>query len=314
MYKSEIMWPSRGVQAHEATAPQPVERRARERASGGRVRDFLRAAIREPLSHFLLFGVLIFAVAHVMEARSTRYRITVSPDDIVRIVNSYTQQYGSEPQPSQIHVMIDNYIREEVFLREGMALHLDKDDEIVRRRIAQKYSFLQADMAVPRQPTESELHRWFNAHRDQFALPAQRSFEHRYFAIDQRGEAAAKALAEQSEKALAAGRAAPAGDEFPGPKVVARLTSDDVERLFGGADFAKEVFAAPTGKWAGPFRSGYGWHVLRVTEAVPTQVRSFEQAHADALTAWQDADRAARNDAAYRKLLSHYQISRADRS
>ncbi len=258
--------------------------------------------------------MLIFVVAHLIEERSKRYTIEVAPEDVVRIVNSYVQQYGSEPQPSQVQVMVDNYIREEVFLREGLALGLDRNDEIVRRRIAQKYSFLQADMAVPRQPSDSDLQAWFVAHQRQFTVPPRRSFEHRYFAIDERGEVAARSLAEQAAAALASGRPAPAGDAFPGPKNVSRLASEDVERLFGGgAEFAGQVFATAPGTWAGPFRSGFGWHVLRVTEAVPAQPRSFDEAKADALAAWQDGDRIARNEETYRRLLARYSVTRANR-
>lgn len=311
MYKGETFWPGGSAQAHEPAVAEPASNGG-SGSIGARFRRFRRAALREPLTHFILFGILIFAVAHVMEARSKRYTIEVAPEDIVRIVNSYVQQYGSEPQPSQVHVMVDNYIREEIFLREGIALGLDRNDEIVRRRIAQKYSFLQADMAVPRQPTDNELRSWFQTHEDAFVVPARRSFEHRYFAIDQRGEAAARRLAGEAEAALAAGAMPPAGDEFPGPKVVARLAAGDVERLFGGSDFANDVFAAAPGQWAGPFRSGYGWHVLRVTDVVPAQKRSFAEAREEALSAWQEADRKARNDETYEQLLARYQVSRAD--
>jgi len=271
-------------------------------------RTRLRPVLREPLTHFLILGALIFAVSHWLETRSQRYVIRIDPADLTRIENAYVQQYGSEPSPAQMRTMVDNTVREEIYLREALALGLDKNDEIVRRRLAQKYQFLQADMATPRQPTEAELHKWFDAHAAQFAEPARRSFDQRYFAIDQRGEAAAKALAAAS---LAAADHAP-GDEFPGPKVISRLAQDDVERLFGGADFAKAVFAAPPGQWFGPVRSGFGWHLVRVTDAVPGHPRRFADARADALQAWQEQDRRARNDTAYRALLARYTVKLAE--
>jgi hypothetical protein len=283
--------------------------------AGGRsdLRGRVRAVLREPLFHFVLFGLLIFAAAHWQEARSQRYRIAITPDALARLVNSYALQYGALPQPEQVHSLVDNYIREEIYLREGLALGLDRNDEIVRRRIAQKFDFLQQDMAVLREPSEAVLRTWFDAHRAQFVQPARRSFEQQYFAADERGDAAARALAEDAERRLATGQTAPAGDEFPGPKTISRLSRDDIERLFGGADFARAVIAAPAGHWVGPYRSGFGWHVLRVTEEVPSRARSFEEARAEARLAWQQADRAARNRQAYDRLVARYTIERADR-
>jgi hypothetical protein len=294
-------------EAGTASAATPAPAAAR------RWRERLRPLLREPLTHFLILGVLIFAVSHWLESRSQRYVITIAPGDLTRIENSYIQQYGAAPTRLQMRTMVDNTVREEIYLREALALGLDKNDEIVRRRLAQKYQFLQADMATPRQPSEAELHRWFDAHAAQFAEPARRTFDQRYFTIDQRGEAAARQLAAAVADQLAHGRAAVAGDEFPGPKVSARLARDDVERLFGAADFAAAVFAAAPGQWLGPVRSGFGWHVIRVTDSTPSRARSFAEAHGDALAAWQEQDRAARNDAAYRALLARYTVRLADK-
>ena len=268
----------------------------------------LRPALREPLTHFLVLGILIFAVAHWLEQRSQRYVITIGPAELARIETSYVQQYGGEPSPAQVRTMVDNTVREEIYLREALALGLDRNDEIVRRRLAQKYQFLQGDLATPRVPSEAELRRWFAAHAADFAEPARRSFEQRYFAIDQRGEAAARALAADAAVRLARQQPAPEGDAFPGPKNVARLAQDDAERLFGNADFARAVFAATPGQWAGPFRSGFGWHVIRVTDSTPAAPRDFAGVRSDALAAWQQQDRTARNDAAFRQLLARYTV------
>lgn len=294
----------------DADAPAAV---ARDRAPVAGWRARLRPVLREPLTHFLILGILIFAITHWLESRSQRYVITIAPADLTRIENSYVQQYGAAPTPAQMRTMVDNTVREEIYLREALALGLDRNDEIVRRRLAQKYQFLQADMATPRQPTDAELRRWFDAHAVQFAEPARRSFDQRYFAIDRRGDAAARQLAATAASQAGQGRAADAGDEFPGPKVAARLAQDDTERLFGSAEFARAVFAAQPGQWVGPVRSGFGWHVIRVTDSIPARPRSFAEARPDALAAWQEQDRLARNDAAYRTLLARYTVNRTDR-
>ncbi|WEK46239.1 MAG: peptidyl-prolyl cis-trans isomerase [Candidatus Andeanibacterium colombiense] len=305
MYKQDA-FAGGEVPAVPGTVPQ------RSRLRNFLARPRVRAILREPLTHFLLFGILIFLVAHGIEARSKRYTIDVGPADVTRIVNSFEQQYGSEPDPVQIRTMIDNYIREEIYLREGLALGLDKNDEIVRRRVAQKYDFLQQDMAVPREPAEAQLRGFYASHRADFKLPERRSFDQVYFSIDQRGEDAARSLAEIALAKLDRGEKA-AGDEFPGPPVVSNLSQEEANRLFGGDSFAPHVFKAPQGRWTGPLRSGFGWHLVRVSQIEPSRARSFDEARGDVRLAWIEADRQARNRVAYDELRRRYTINGADR-
>jgi hypothetical protein len=272
----------------------------------------VRAVLREPLTHFVLFGVLIFLVAHAIEESSKRYTIDVAPADVTRIVTSFEQQYGSEPTQAQLTTMVDNYVREEIYLREALALGLDRNDEIVRRRLAQKYDFLQQDMAVPREPSEQQLKTYFDAHRAEFAVPERRSFDQIYFSADQRGDGAARELAESALTRLLYGQAA-TGDEFPGPPVVSNLSLEETGRLFGGDSFAPRVFDAPQGRWIGPLRSGFGWHLVHVSQVTPAKVRSLDEARADARLAWIEADRLARNRVGYDALLARYTVNRTDR-
>lgn len=271
-----------------------------------RPRSRLARLLREPLTHFVAIGLAIFVVSHLIEEHQSRYNVAFSKADVLRIANSYAQQYGSEPTPQQMRTMIDNAVREEIYLREGLALGLDRDDEIVRRRIAQKFDFLQQDQAAPRNPADAQARGWYAAHADRFIEPARRSFEQRYFAPDQRGDAAAKSLA---SAALASGAQGVAGDAFPGPARIAALSREDVDRVFGGSDFGAKVFAAPVGQWSGPIRSGFGWHLVRVTAEMPAHRRSFDEAQADVRRDWTEADRLARNDAVWQALRARYSVS-----
>lgn len=260
--------------------------------------------LREPLTHFVAIGLAIFVASHVVEQRQSRFNVTLSNEDVLRIANSYAQQYGSAPTPEQLRTMIDNAVREEIYLREGLALGLDRNDEIVRRRIAQKFDFLQQDQAAPREPSASQVQAWFESHRARFIVPAQVSFEQRYFAPDQRGDAAAKALA-----GAAVADPSLAGDAFPGPQRIVALSREDVDRVFGGTGFAAHVFAAPPGQWSGPFRSGFGWHVVRVTTLSPPRQRTLAEARDDVRRDWIEADRKARNDAVWQALRARYNIT-----
>lgn len=299
--KAVVRWPGQEdkPQGGDSATAQP-------RAANSNWRTRL---LREPLTHFVLLGVLIFAAAHYLETRSQRYVIAMSPAQQQRIAASYAQQYGAPPSPAEMKAMSDDNIRQEVLLREGLALGLDKDDEIVRRRIAQKFEFLLEDRTTAREPTETDLKTWFAAHRAHYTIPPRRTFDHLYFAIDERGEGAARDLAGKALTALRAGHQAPAADEFPGPPVVRLLSQADTDRLFGGEAFATSIFGAPKGTWSGPYRSAFGWHVVRVTEDQPSQTKDYASARNQVLSDWKQADRTARTQTAYEEIRARYRIA-----
>jgi hypothetical protein len=272
----------------------------------------LRHVLREPLTHFVAIGIAIFFVVHGLELRSTRYTIEIDSPTLAKIANSYAQQYGAQPDPTQLRALVDNHVREEIFLREGLDLGLDKNDEIVRRRIAQKFHFLQQDMTAPREPSETALRARFDANRAKYRQPARRTFEQIYFAMDRRGDGAARSLAAQTLKSLIEGHAVPAGDSFPGPQAAGLVSQADASRLFGNDRFGTDIFRAPVGTWAGPFRSGFGWHLVRVTDAEPERPRTFDQARADVVADWKEADRAAQDKASYARFLARYEVHVAD--
>ena len=69
--------------------------------------------------------------------------------------------------------MVEDKVREEVLYREGLAMGLDKDDTIVKRRMAQKMQFLAEDVAAAHEPSTAELKAWFDKNNDKFALPSR---------------------------------------------------------------------------------------------------------------------------------------------
>lgn len=285
---------------HEAVTPA-----AADRWQG------LKRIAREPFLHFVVLGALIFAASEGVEHYTTRYRVEVGPDRIARLSDTYTQQFGSAPTPTQLKTLVDGYVKEEIEYRESLALGLDRDDEIVRRRLVQKYEFLQQDLQLLDDPTADQLKAYYQAHQSAYAEPAKRSFTQVYFSPDVNGEADAEARATAALPRLKAANLArdpAAGDPFPGPDDVADLTADDAQRLFGSSDLSREVFKAQPGQWAGPFRSGFGWHLVRVTSATPGRAQPFEAVAPRVLDDWKNDQRAGLNTKSYAALKRKYQL------
>jgi peptidyl-prolyl cis-trans isomerase C len=233
---------------------------------------------REPLLHFAVLGFGLWYCIEWWHVANSRYTIHVGAAQRHRIAAAYELQFGKEPTQQQFSALLDRYIRDEIYFREALTLGLDEKDEIVRRRLVQKYEFLATDLVPVDSPDTKTLEKWFEKNEKKYAIPPRVAFSHVYFSVDGRAGGRAKLRAEVVLADLARTqvvRAPTRGDAFPGPTDFAELTLDDANRVFGASELSTELFTVAPGNWFGPFRSGYGWHLIYVTRRFPAEVPSI---------------------------------------
>ena len=76
--------------------------------------------------------------------------------------------------------MIQDRVREEVYCREAIALGLDRDDTVIRRRLRQKMEFVSDDVAAQAAPTDAELNAYLQAHPETFRVEPRFTFRQVY--------------------------------------------------------------------------------------------------------------------------------------
>jgi peptidyl-prolyl cis-trans isomerase C len=279
----------------------------------GRLRAWIIFCAREPFFHFIVLGLIVWSGLEYVQSLNTRYVIHIGPAQKQRLATAYQLQYGQDPTADQLASLVDRYVTEEIFLREGLALNLDKDDEIVRRRIAQKYEFLQTDLSVPQDPAPGVLERWFETNGSRYTTPARVVFTQVYFSADRDGDEGAQVRARKALEVLQqnhAARAPELGDSFPGPVEPGAVALDAAERIFGKSDLTDQLFKAPAGQWVGPYRSGFGWHLVKVTEQLAPQPARLDDVRARVLQDYLDDQRRTLNQRIFEKLRSKYKIER----
>jgi peptidyl-prolyl cis-trans isomerase C len=264
-----------------------------------------RWLVTEPLVHFMALGAAIFAVYGVLGPKdeATARHIEVSARDLARLRDLSIKQWGREPDAKTMQDLARSFVREEVLYREALATGLDRDDVIVRRRLAQKMEFLANENV--RAPGEAELRAYFDKHPAQFLEPARLDFDQVYFSTAARGRSV-EADARRALAALHAGRSVP-GDNFMLPATTVRQDQQQVERDYGDA-FAQALFAHPDGAWFGPVASAHGLHLVRVRQHHPARPARFEDVRERvAIAVANAAVERARTDA-YERLLARYTV------
>ena len=280
-----------------------------------RIKSVFRKMAREPLVHFLLLGLLIFAASAIVtkHRENAGRRIVIDKNLVVHFITLYEAQMGTLPSKSQLDGMIDDYVREEVQFREAKHMGLDNDDEIVRRRLASKFDFLQRDLVAVPEPSAEELQRYYASHRNDFLQPASVTFTHIYFSPDHGGDAVAHSRAEQSLAKFQSAkvtRAPEPGDRFPLQSDYADVQRLDLLQQFGDSPIVERVFATPTKQWAGPVRSGYGWHLVYVSDREEARVPPLKEIQDKVRAAYIEDMKEKANQARYDALAKEYVIER----
>jgi hypothetical protein len=273
-----------------------------------------QAALREPLLHFLILGAAIYALygfagPATQEAADNRIVVTAGEVDWLR--TSWEKRWNRPPTPEEQAGLIREHIRQTVFYREALAMGLDADDLIIRRRLAQKLEFLVQDLAASAPPTEKELRGYFAEHPERYERPALVTFNHVFVDPDARGDetlvdaerigAALRALDPPTEGA------SDLGDRFMLQSYYPDRDELEVAKLFG-AEFARTVAKLEPGSWQGPILSGYGVHWVYVDAKTPALLPEFADVRDRVAQDWEDRRREEVDQEYYAGLLERYEV------
>ncbi len=264
---------------------------------------------RDPITHFVLIGLALVAINHfwaVWQGEQGR-TIVVSAAEIDRLEKIWAGTAGRLPTGEDRQQIIDQYVQEEVLVREAGRLGLGEGDTIIRRRLAQKMDFLVGDESAADDPNDTELQRWFNDHRDRFAAPEMRSFTHVYFSPEKQGSGIESAAQAARVRLLSGADWKSLGDPFIQKRSYAAVPEREVGRLFG-PEFAAAIFKLDAGTWSAPVGSAFGLHLVRI-EAIDSAAQArFEPIRAEVLAAWQDEQRSDAKRAALDNLIGKYEV------
>ena len=276
----------------------------------------VRRWLREPLVLFLLLGAAIFALDQLRQDPDLEgRRIDITVVEIERLNDLWSTQTGRSASPSELLSLIEDQVRSEILYREALRLGLDRDDTIVRRRLAQKLSFLMEDTARLPEPSDEELRRFFAAQTERYEEPARWTFFHIFVSAERRGEQAeeeATRLLHDLESASAAspgsaGSWRQLGDPFMLHREYAERSLQEIGDLFG-QPFAQQFPGLPIGMWTGPVPSAYGLHLVRIVGRSEKRLPAFEEIRSRVLADLRDSRRSAANDLAYESLRRRYDV------
>ncbi len=266
----------------------------------------VKSVLREPLVHFLLIGVALFAIYGVVNDRMSGdpdSKVVVSAGRIEQLENIFAKTWQRPPTAAELKGLINDFVLEEIYYRQAVAMGIDRDDTVIRRRLRQKLEFLTDDMAAASIPADEELAAYLAANSDAFRRDSTYTFEQVYLNPDQPD------IELETSEQLAALRA---GNESRGdagllPADFEATPARAVDGSFG-LGFSESLDALPVGEWQGPIESGLGLHLIRIELLVEGSLPDLADIRSVVEREWANEKRLETRQMINEQLLSDYDI------
>ncbi len=269
----------------------------------------MRKLLSEPMLHFAVIGIALFAGYRQLAPNESSGRRVVVTDGVVRdLITQHVAARGREPSSIEINQLIESWVHDEILYREGVALGLDRDDAVVKRRIRQKFEMIAEEDAATGTPAEADLLAYLANHPARFTQPAILTFEQVFLGPPGASPDVVRIAAVTGESL----RRGANPESFGQPTLLARhmrdTPADLVARDFGDA-FAKALEQAPVGEWSGPVESSFGTHYVRVAQRTPAAVPELSSVRDQVIREWENDRRQRARAEAYARMRAGYDIS-----
>ena len=272
----------------------------------------MKKLIREPFIHFIFLGAAIFLAYHFLSARADNQpgKIVITQGNITSIMIGFSRTWQRPPTREELEGLIRDRVREEVYSREAIAMGLDRDDPIIRRRLQQKLAFVTDDVAAVAEPTDAELADYLKTHAATFGGDRKFTFGQVYLDPSRRGEH----LAQDANELLIQLRRqgldvdlSSLGDVFLLEHRFEAAPTAEIAKQFGEKFAANPVSGAGTGG-IDPVESGYGMHLVFVEERSEGRLPELAEVRDALRREWTNARRLESNEKFFQSLLKQYEV------
>ena len=269
--------------------------------------------LREPVVQFLLIGAVTFSAYLYLDRappEPPREIVQVGSGRIAQISEIFARTWQRPPTEVELQGLVEAFVKEEIYYREGRKLGLDQDDTIFRRRLQQKMEFLVEPDEQEMIPDDGELAAWLEKNRQNYIVPYRASFRQVYFDPDRRdGEAMidARSLLSSLEEGVVSFGNVDLGDATMLPQSMAPGGRRQIEAVFG-PKFAVALETLPPGAWSGPIQSDFGVHLVRLDEFEPERQPDLDEIREIVLRDWRDEQRRKIAEQRYQAIKENYEV------
>jgi len=276
-----------------------------------------RSLLREPLLHFFLIGAALFLLFGWRsnsvslpggQTGTPTAQIVVSRDALDQMNNLFAKTWQRPPTEEEQKKLVEDFVRNEIYYREAIAIGLDRDDEVLKRRLRQKMEFIYEDITSWVEPTDADLKAYRKKHREKYLTDPEISFRQVYINTNKRGTSAESDARQILAQITGGADPGSVGDRTLLEPEVLLSPLWDIRKQFGD-EFSNSLLELRPGRWEGPIRSGFGLHVVFVRESVSGRLPDLNEAREMVKRDWAFERQKELKDAAYTKIKERYNVT-----
>jgi len=269
----------------------------------------MKKFLREPFFHFIAIGIaLFFLYGLVNKNTDSKNTIIISDFDLENIISSWEMQWKRPPTEQELQNLINQNIKQEVFYLEALNMNLDHNDEIIKRRLSQKMQFLSNDIAALTEPTDEILKAYYKKNSEKYLTPITYSLYQITFSPDNRKDNykdATETLKQFSDTSFEEMKQW--GDKLPFSYYFEEINANELGLKFG-SKFPEALESQEINKWIGPIPSGFGYHLVFITNKIAPRLPNFEMVKEELVRNYEYDNQKETNELIYQELKKLYDI------
>ena len=275
-------------------------------------KTILVRVVTEPLTHFLIIGILLFVGYEFTQQKPTmtgaNNEIQISGIEVDSVKQIFRKRWQRDPEPTEIGPQIENLVREEVLYREALKLNMDQDIPVIRHCLATEFGVMAYSFEPALQPSDEVLKTYLEQHSENFRTELSYSFGQVFFGQHQQDTALAGEISNLIDRLNASGLM----PNIQPPQGLltdyTAITESQISRQFG-EDFVVSLKATKIGRWSGPVASIHGMHIVRLQEATPASLPALDEIRATVENDWRTNTRRQHYDDWYQRLRANYLVT-----
>jgi len=197
---------------------------------------------------FLLLGIILVIVDN--SSQEEQNKIFVDDQLLTQLNQAFKFQFDREPTDEELTNLLVSWYEDEVLYQEALSRGFDLEDEIVRRRLIQKYKDFIKTQAFNYVPTNEELKNFYDKNSVKYVEPFSISFSHNFFKTKNTNQT----------------------DIFFSGSSFSYVDQIKVDSSFGEGFFQKIL--ENNGE---KINSIYGWHEIKNLQIYPEKLISYEK-------------------------------------
>jgi len=267
----------------------------------------LKRFASEPLVHFFIIALTFFVVYQLVNPNEQEeYKIEVSAENVSHLQKYFKKTWQRDPSKEELSALIRNFTLDEIYYREAMALGLNENDNVIRRRLRQKMEVMLQDLSVLSDPSQLELNEFYQANINRYASEPDFSFQHVYISYNNTPKEIEVAI-QQAQAAIKRAET-PKGDSSLLPNELINKQPFEINKLFGNKLLPK-LENAPLDQWTGPIKSNLGVHFVKLTDKSEASFSAMEDIKQQVIADWRYQQQQSFMEKHEQSLLNKYQIS-----